>query len=109
MDALDKLSHRCFWQAEQNRIQRNKFSGHNADPMYLVMLGDLKTGDTRRLFLNHAFPVRRVQGPGRCLMGSKFGFADTFRGDVAHCNLPIAQRWEIQSAQLLTKDIRGIG
>ena len=108
MDALDKLSHRCFWQAEQNRIQRNKFSGHNADPMYLVMLGDSRTGATRRLFLNHEFPVRRVSGWKNGWMGSRFGYADTFRGDVAHCNLPIDQRWEIRSAQLLAKDVRGI-
>lgn len=94
MDALDKLSHLCFWQAEQNRVQRNKFPGHNADPMYLVMLGDLKTGDTRRLFLNHGFPVRRVQG--RCLMGSKFGFADTFRGmlSIAISRSPNAGKYD---------------
>ena len=109
MDAIDKLSHACFWQSEQNRIAHNKFPASAPDPMYLVILTDPKTGDTRRLFLNHSFPVRRVQSPGKCWMGSMFGYADTFRGDVALCNLPIEQRWEIRSAQLLTKDVRGIG
>ena len=108
MNPIDKLSHACFWQAEQNRIQRNKFPAHEPDPMYIVTLNDPTTGDTQRLFLNHAFPVRRVQSPGKCWMGSMFGYADTFRGDVSLCNLPIEPRWEIRSAQLLSKSIRGI-
>ena len=109
MDAIDKLSHACLWQSEQNRIARNKFPSYNADPMYLVILADPETGDTQRLFLNHSFPVRRVQSADKCWMGSMFGYADTFRGDVDRCNLPIEQRWEIRSAQLLTKSARGIG
>lgn len=109
MDALDSLSHRCFWQAEQHRIERNRCPDNAPDPMYIVTLNDLETGALRYLFLNHSFPMRRVQSADKCWMGSMFGYADTFRGDVALCNLPIEPRWEIRSAQLLDKSVRGIG
>lgn len=91
MDAIDKLSHGCFWEAEQHRIQRNKMPSRAADPMYIVTLIDSRTGSVRHLFVNHEFPI------------------DRFRGDVSGGNPPIDRRWEIRSAQLLDKSVRGVG
>ena len=88
MDAIDRLSHGCFWEAEQHRIQRNKIPSRAPDPMYIVTLVNSETGGIRHLFVNHEFPI------------------DRFRGDVSRCDLPIDLRWEVRSAQLLDKSVR---
>jgi hypothetical protein len=108
MDSLDRLSHVCIWQAERHRIEHNKSPDIEPDPLYVVTLDDRKTAEIRYLFVNHKFPMRRYQGPGGCGSGSMIGYADTFRGEICRCNLPIERRWKVRSAQLLNKSIRGI-